>query len=691
LKKYTAEKLRNVALIGHGGCGKTSLVEAALFFTKSVDRLGRVDDGSSVMDYDPEETKRKISVSTALAPLEYKDHKINLLDTPGFFDFVGEVKSALRVADAGLIVVCAVSGAEVGVDKSWDYTEAQGIPKAFFINKMDRENADFDKVYTALRERFGSRVVPVQVPIGSADKFNGIVDVIRNKAYTGAGGKETAGPVPADLADAAEEYRAMLIEAAAESDDDLTAKYLEGESLTDAEIMRGLHQATLTGKLVPVFCGSAAKMGGMEALLTGLVDCFPSPVERGDVVGTLPSGDETNRKPTEGEPAAALVWKTTADPFVGKLTVFRVYSGSLKSDGTIWNASKGKAERLGQLFLVKGKSQEPVPEISAGDFGAVAKLADTSTGDTLCDKDKPIILPGIDFPKPSLTMAVEPKAKSDEDKISGGLTRLMEEDPTFVTSRDAATKEILVSGTGDLHLEVISSKLHKKFGVEVNLKSPKVPYKETIRGSAKAEGKHKKQSGGRGQFGHIWLALEALPGVEFEFVDKIFGGSVPRQYIPAVEKGLHESMEEGPIAGYPVTNIRAILYDGSYHSVDSSEMAFKIAAHLGFKKAFMDAKPVLLEPVMNMEITVPDHYMGDIIGDITKKRGRVFGMEPIGKGMQVIKAQAPLAEVFKYAIDLRSMTQGRGSFTMAFDRYEEVPSNLAEAVIAEHKKNVSEE
>ena len=689
MKKYAIERIRNVVLAGHGGSGKTSLAEAMLFATKGTARLGRVEDGTTVMDYDPEEIKRKISLSAALAPIEYGEHKINLLDTPGFFDFTGEVKGAMRVADAAVIVICAVSGLEVGVEKSWAYADEGGLPRAIFINKMDRENANFAKVLGELRAKFGNRIVPLQVPIGSAENFRGVVDVVRLKALTG--GKEKTEPVPSELAATVEEYRGWLVETAAEAEDELTAKYLEGEELSEEEIVRGLRLAMAAGKIVPVLCGSAAKSIGIDPFLGAIVELFPSPADRGAVIGSLPSGEEARRNPSEDEPLAALVWKTTADPFVGKLTLFRVYTGVLRSDSTVFNANKGKAERIGQLFLVKGKTQEPVAEIGAGDLGAVAKLAETTTGDTLCDREKPIVLPGIVFPKPVLTLAVEPKTKGDEEKIGGGLARLMEEDPTFITTRDATTKEILVSGLGELHLEVITSKLQKKFGVEVNLKTPKVPYKETIRGTAKAEGKHKKQTGGRGQYGHVWLELEPLPGGEFEFVDKIFGGAVPKQYIPAVEKGVRETMEEGPLAGYPVVDVRCTLYDGSYHSVDSSEMAFKIAASLGFKKAFMEAKPVLLEPIVNMEIYVPEQYMGDIIGDITKKRGRVLGMEPAGNGLQLVRAQAPLAEVFRYAVDLRSMTQGRGSFSMAFDHYEEVPANLAEAIIAQHKKEKAAE
>ncbi|MGE5528882.1 MAG: elongation factor G [Patescibacteria group bacterium] len=684
MKKYAADRIRNVAFVGHGGCGKTSLADAMLFVSGAVDRQGRVDEGSSVLDFDQEEIKRKISVSTGLAPLEYKEHKINILDTPGFFDFVGEVKSALRVADAAVIVVCAVSGLEVGVEKAWEYTEAQNLPRAFFINKMDRENANFGKVLAALQAQFGRKVLPVQVPIGSADKFTGVADCIRRTAYQGKSG---TGPVPAELAELVEGYRNSLVEAAAEADDDLTAKYLEGEELTEEEIQRGLSLSMAAGTFIPVYCGSAMKLGGVEPFLSALISSFPSPAARGPVKGDAPSGGEIACNPTPDEPLSALVWKTTADPFVGKLTLFRVYSGTIKSDSTVHNANKAKAERTGQLFTLRGKSQEPAPEIPAGDFGAVAKLTETGTGDTLCDRERPVVLPGIDFPKPALTMAVEPKAKGDEEKISSGLAKLMDEDPTFVTYRDTTTKEILASGLGELHLEVITSKLKAKFGVDVNLKTPKVPYKETIRGTAKAEGKHKKQSGGRGQYGDVWLRLEPFADGEFEFLDEIFGGAVPRQYIPAVEKGVRETMDEGVLAGFPVTGVRCALYDGKYHPVDSSELAFKIAASLGFKDAFMQARPILLEPVVNMEILVPETYTGDIIGDITKKRGRVLGMEPSERGRQVIKAQAPLAEVFRYAIDLRSMTQGRGSFSMAVDHYEEVPGNLAEGIIAAHKKN----
>lgn len=689
MRKYKPDELRNIALVGHSGSGKTSLAEAMLFTAKAIDRLGRVDEGTAVMDHDPEEIRRKTSVSTALAPCEWKDRKINIVDTPGFFDFVGEVKSGLRVVEAALISVDAGGGVQVGTEKVWDYAVAQGLVRAFVVNKLDRENTNFQKVLAELKERFGPHVTPVQLPIGSEDKFRGVVDLVTLKAYTSENGKVVESDVPADMKAQVDELRASLVEAAAEGDDALLAKFFEDEPLTAEEVTRGLTQGVKSGRVVPVMCASSAKGVGVGQLLDFIAQYFPSPVDAGEVTGKDRSGNEATRKPSENEAFSALVFKTMADPFVGKLTLFRVYSGTLKSDSSAYNANKDRSERVGQLFLVKGKNQEPATEISAGDLGAVAKLQDTSTGDTLCDKDHAIVLAGIEFPAPKLSLAVEPKSKGDEDKIGAGLTRLAEEDPTFTVQKDTTTHETIVSGLGDQHLEVITSRLSKKFGVEVTLKTPRVPYKETIRGNVKVEGKHKKQSGGRGQYGHCWIEMEPMDG-EFEFVDKIFGGSVPRQYIPAVEKGVRETMEEGVLAGYPVTGVRVTLVDGSYHSVDSSEMAFKIAASMAFKKGFMDARPTLLEPVVNVEVTVPDEYMGDIIGDLNKKRGRILGMEPSG-GLQVVKAQVPKAEMFQYAIDLRSMTQGRGDFTMEFSHYEEVPANVQEKVIAESAKAKAKE
>jgi elongation factor G len=687
MKQYKTEKIRNVGLVAHGGAGKTSLAEALLFSAKATDRLGKVDDGTTAMDFDAEEIKRKISISAAVAPCEWKDCKINLVDTPGYFDFTGEVKGALRAVDVAAVVACAVSGVEVGTEKVWKYAEEDGLAKIFFINKMDRENANFYKVFDAAREVFGNSLVPVQLPIGSQDSFKGVVDLIKMKAYTPGEGE-----IPEDLVDEAATYREMLVDVVAEEDDELMMKYLDGEELTNEEVSSCLKKAIASGKACPVLCGSSLKNIGMANLMDFIVDYLPSPAERPEYKGSLPGSDqEKSRKPASNEPFSALVFKTLADPYVGKLTLFRVVSGSLKSDSHVYNANKGETERLGQIFILKGKNQIAVPQVEAGDIAAVAKLQETATGDTLCEKDNPIVYPEISFPQPSISLAVEPKSKGDEDKIGSGLTRLTEEDPTFEVYKDPITKQTLISGLGELHLEVITSKLHKKFGAEVTLSSPKIPYKETIRSTVKVEGKHKKQSGGRGQYGHVWIEIEPLqPGEGFVFEEKIFGGSVPRQYIPAVEKGIRETLEEGVLAGFPVVDVKVTLYDGSFHPVDSSEMAFKIASSMAFKKGALQAKPALLEPIMDVEVIVPDEYMGDIIGDLNKKRGKILGMEPQGH-LQLVKAQAPQAEMFKYATDLRSMTQGRGSFTMTFSHYEEVPGQISETVVEEAKKEREKE
>ncbi|HAH97356.1 MAG TPA: elongation factor G [Firmicutes bacterium] len=685
MRKYKPEEIRNIALVGHSGSGKTTLAEIMLFAAKATDRLGRVDDGTSVMDHDPEEIKRKVSVSTAIAPCEWKNRKINIVDTPGFFDFIGEVKSALRIVESAVVVVDASGGVQVGTEKVWSFAEESGLARIIVVNKLERENTNFAKVLADLQNRFGVKVIPVQLPIGSEDKFNAVVDLISLKAYTTEGGKTTETAIPEDLKAQVDEYRAMLVEAAAEGDDDLLAKFFDDQPLTQEEVTKGLSSGIKQGRVFPVLCASAHKGVGISALLDFMADFLPSSVDGKEITGVDKNGAAITRKPSENEAFSALVFKTMADPFVGKLTLLRAYSGTLKSDSSTYNINKDRVERIGQLFVVKGKSQEPVTEIAAGDMGAVAKLQETSTGDTLTDKDNAIRLEGIVFPAPKLSMAVEPKAKGDEEKIGTGLARLTEEDPTFTVSKDPDTHETLVSGLGDQHLEVITSRLSKKFGVEVTLKTPRVPYKETIRGNVRVEGKHKKQSGGRGQYGHCWIEMEPTEA-EFEFVDKIFGGSVPRQYIPAIEKGIREQMDDGVLAGYPVTGVKVTLVDGSYHTVDSSEMAFKIAGSLAFKKGFAEASPTLLEPIVTVAVTVPDEFMGDIIGDLNKKRGRIMGMEPIGHGMQMVKAQAPKAEMFQYAIDLRSMTQGRADYTLEFDHYEEVPANIKEKVIAESAK-----
>ncbi|MCW3488994.1 elongation factor G [Dethiobacter alkaliphilus] len=693
MKTYTTEKIRNVALVSHGGAGKTSLAEAMIYTTGAINRLGKADAGTTTTDFDPEEVKRQVTINTALAPVEWSGVKINLLDTPGYFDFIGDVSGALRAADAAVVVVSATSGVEVGTEKVWTYADENRLPRLVFVNRMDKENANFDKVMDNLQEFFGHKVAPVQIPIGAEASFKGVVDMVSMKALTfeGDGKKVNEGDIPADLADTVESYREKLIEAVAESDDDLLMKYLEGEPLSDEEVVSGLRKGILTGSIVPVLCGAATENIGTQPLLDMIVSAFPSPADVAEVIATKAgSEEEVAVKIDPNGPVSALVFKTFADPFVGKISYFRVYSGTLKGDSQLHNSSKDKTERLGQVFTMLGKNQINLDQIPAGDIAAVAKLQSTATGDTLCEKSVAVEFAPIAFPEPVTTFAVEPKKQGEEDKVAAGLARFLEEDPTFRMERNTEVKQTLISGMGELHLEIITSRLASKFGVEVDLLAPKIPYKETIRGTAKVEGKHKKQSGGRGQFGHVWIEFSPLEsGKYFEFEDKIFGGAVPKQYIPAVEKGLREAMESGILAGYPVVDIKATLYDGSYHNVDSSEMAFKIAANLAFKKGAEQAQPVLLEPVMYVEVTVPDQFMGDIMGDMNSRRGRILGMEPID-GLQVVKANVPMSEMLKYAIDLRSMTQGRGSFTMKFDRYEEVPAHTAEQVIAEAKAEKAE-
>ncbi len=686
MKKYNTEQIRNVALISHGGAGKTSLTEAMLYTSGAINRLGNVDAGNTTTDYDPDEIKRQITIGTSLAPVEWEGVKINLLDTPGFFDFTVDVKSALRVADSAVVVVCAVSGVEVGTEKVWKYTEDLELPRVVFINKVNRENANFDAVLDQLRKFFGLKVFPLQFPLGEEDRFKGVVDLVKMKALVyedenGLSYKEE--DIPADLSDKAEELREKLVEAAAETDDELMEKYLEELSLSDEEIKKALRTGILSGQVIPVLCGAATRNLGIQPLMNLMADSLPSPKDRPPMEGHVPQqeGEKVTRQSDSGEPFSALVFKTLADPYVGRVNFFKVCSGSFKPDSPVYNASRDKMERVGSLFYMRGKNQIQAEEMPAGDIGAVAKLAVTITGDTLCDKNSPVVFPFIDFPEPVISFAVWPKSKGDEEKVGAGLARFIEEDPTFKVERNTETKEMIISGMGDTHLDVIVDRLAKKFGVDVELTTPKVPYRETIKGNQSKEGKYKKQSGGRGQYGHVFLSLAPMErGEGFLFEDKIVGGVVPRQYIPAVEKGIIEAMDEGPVAGYCVVDVKATLYDGSYHTVDSSEMAFKIAAAMAFRGAMDAAEPVLLEPIMDVEVTIPENFMGDIMGDLNSRRGRIQGMVP-GEGLQTIKAQVPLAEMFTYAIDLRSMTQGRGMFTMRHSHYEEVPYQEAEKVI----------
>ncbi len=690
MKAYKSDKIRNVGVVAHGGAGKTSIVEAFLYTTGAVNRLGRVDDGSTTSDFEVEEIKRKVTISASLAPCEWRDHKINFIDTPGYSDFVGEVKETMRAVDSVLVVLCAAAGVEVQTEKVWQYAEKQGLPRLSVVNKMDRENASFDQVVEQMRSCFGPRVFPIQLPIGQESSFSGVVDLVSMKAYFPKENDCIEGAIPPEMEDIANLAREELIEAVAEADDDILTKYLEGESLSEEEIIRCLLKGIKSAAIFPVFCASATKNIGMRRLLDAILDYLPSPIERPVQVIDRVTNEE--RVLSADTKLSSLVFKTTMDPFVGRLNFFRVFSGTLKPDSLIYNVNKAKQEHIGNLFTMRGKQQIPLSEIVAGDIGVVPKLQETGTGDTIADGETTFLFAPIDFPKPMYSMCIEAKSKNDEDKIGLALSKLMDEDHTFCLGKNAETKEKLVSGVGDLHLEIMLEKLKRKFGVEAVLKTPTVAFRETIRSKAKVEGKHKKQTGGHGQFGHVWIEMEPLaPGGGFEFVDAIFGGAVPKQYIPAVEKGLHESIQHGVLAGYPVVDVKITLLDGSYHPVDSSEMAFKVASNQAFKKAMLQAHPVLLEPFCSVEVTVPESRMGDVVGDFNGKRGRILGMEPVGGGMGVVKALAPYAELLRYAIDLRSMTQGRGSFDMAFAHYNEMPQRMAEEIIAKSHVNKTEE
>ena len=679
MKDYASENIRNVALIGHGSTGKTSLSEAMLFAAKAITRLGRVDDGTTTSDFDPDEIRRNISVNLSILPCEWDSTKLNILDTPGYADFVGEVKCGLRAADAALIVVCAASGVQVGTEYAWAYADERKLPRLLFINRMDRENADFFQTLSQLQGMFGQKCVALQLPIGAQATFQGVVDLLSMKAHLGEKGEVRE--VPEELVEQAASLREKLVEAAAETDDALVTKYLEGEELSEEELRRGLRAGVAGGSIVPVLTGSATKSVAVPLLMNAISRYLPAPkdlpveVRNGEPLAPDPQG-----------PLAVLVFKTSADPYVGRLTYFRVYSGVLKADSQVWNANKDAAERIGPLFVIRGKDQEQIERVAAGDIGAVAKLAQTSTGDTLCARERPIVLPGISFPEPAFSGAVSPKTKADLDKMGNALSRIVEEDPTLRVTRNQDTAETILSGLGDSHVEVAVEKIRRKFGVDLELATPKVPYKETITAGGSAEYTHKKQTGGPGQYARVAIQLEPLPrGSGFEFVDKIVGGVVPKQYITSVEKGVIEAMGEGVLAHYPLIDFRATLFDGKHHPVDSSDIAFKIAAAMALKKGAHDAHPVLLEPIMNMQIIVPETNTGDVMSDLNGKRAKVLGMTPQG-GQTVIEAQAPLAEVQHYAADLRSMTQGRGTYSMQFSHYEEVPAHVTQRIIEQAQK-----
>ena len=685
MKDYKTEDIRNIVLMGHGGTGKTTLAEAMLFASGAINRLGRVEDGSTTSDYDPDENKRTISINLSLLPCEWKSKKINVIDVPGYADFTGEVKAGVRAADAAVIVVCASSGVEVGTERSWAYADEASLPRAVLIDRMDRENADFFQSLAQLQSQFGKGCVALQLPIGAQSSFEGVVDVLAMKGLTGE--KAAEGAVPDSLADQAARYREQLVEAVAETDDELLTKYLEGEELSQEELTRGLRKGIASGAVVPVLAGAAGKNVGTALLLDVIAQYFPSPKEAAPITAkNATTGQDEELKADPAGPLAALVFKTTADPYVGKLTYLRVYSGVLKGDSQAWNSNKAVAERIGQLFVVRGKAQEPIAQLVAGDIGALAKLAETSTGDTLASKERPLVLTPAAFPAPAFSAAVHPKTKADLDKMGSALSRLLEEDHTLRVHRDHDTNETILSGLGEPHLEVAVEKIQRKFGVGLELTTPKVPYKETITTPSAAEYTHKKQTGGHGQYARVAIRLEPMPrGSGFQFEDKVVGGNVPRTYIPAVEKGVMEAMQEGVIARFPLVDVKVTLYDGKEHPVDSSEMAFKIAGAAALRQGVMQGKPILVEPIVTLRVTVPEVNTGDAMGDLNSKRAKVLGISP-QQGYSVIEALVPLAEVQRYATDLRSITQGRGHYTLEFSHYEEVPAHQAQKIVDKAKE-----
>ncbi len=682
MKVYDAQTLRNVALVGHSGAGKTQLLSALLFDAGAVNRLGRVDDGSSVTDYDEEEIARKHTLSSSLAYAEWNKNKINFIDTPGMANFLSEARATLRVVDSALVVVDAVAGVQVSTEKVWAIADELEVPRLVVLNRVDRERASLERSLDSLRTVFGRAVVPIQLPIGEEKSFRGVVDLVGMKAYTFAtdgSGKPTEGPIPAELEGAAKTARDALIEMIAEADDSLMEKFFEAGTLTQEELVGGLKRGFSASRIFPVVCTSGITNVGIQTLLDAIVTYVPSPAERPFKV------DDATVASTDNGASAAFVWKTVADPFAGRITLFRVVSGTIKADSTLHNVTRDVSERLGHVVLLQGKTQSNVPEIKAGDVGAVAKLKETQTSDLLADKSVKFKISPIKFPEPVISYAIEPKSRADEEKISTSLHRLQEEDPSISYNRDAQTKELLLAGQGQSHIEVTVAKLKRRFGVEVNLKLPRIPYRETITAATEAHGRHKKQTGGHGQFGDCKVKFEPLPrGADFEFVDDIFGGSIPRQYIPAVEKGLQDARLRGFLAGFPMVDFRATVFDGSFHPVDSNELSFKMAASLAFKDGMSRARPTLLEPVMDVEVYAPSDFAGDLMGDLNSRRGRIGGMDTRGVST-IIRAKVPMSEMLTYEQHLTSATGGRGSYHMEFSHYEEVPSHLHGKIIAASK------
>lgn len=688
MKTYAMDAIRNIAVMGHGKCGKTTLTEAMLYNAGYTDRMGKVSDGNTVTDYDGEEIKRQFTISTAIAAVEWKNMKYNMIDTPGFFDFVGGVKEGLRAADSALIVLSGRSGVSVGTENVFKYAKQKGVPTMFFVNKIDDDRADYTRTLEEMKAVFGKSVTPFVYPIQEDGEFKGFVDVVDMTARRYEGQDRIDIPVPEGMEEVVAPLREMIMEAVAETDEALMVKFFNGEEFTFDEIKQAIRKGVKDGSIYPVYCGSGQDNIGVRSLMDGMGKYLPAPSEIEEIARVADTGESVELVQTEEETTAAVVFKTIADPYVGKMSLFRVYSGEVKGDSVLYNPNRDANEKIGKVFNLCGKKQLDAKSIKAGDIGATAKLEATKTGDTLCEKGKNIILTGIEFPAPVLSMAVKPQAKGDEEKIISGLTKLMEEDPTFALANNTETKQTLINGQGEQHIDVIISRLKTKYGVNVVLEEPIVPYRETITGKATVEGKHKKQSGGHGQYGHVKIEFEPGISEEMIFEEKVFGGAVPKNYFPAVEKGLRDSCSNGVLAGYPVVNLKATLLDGSYHPVDSSEMAFKTAASIAYKEGLKQARPVLLEPIGYLKVYIPEKIMGDIIGDINKRRGQIMGMgESDKEGLNMVEAEVPMSEMFKYATDLRSMSQGRGMFSFEFTRYEQAPQNIADKVIALANQN----
>ncbi len=686
MKEFNAINIRNCAIIGHATVGKTSLSEAMLYSAGETNRLGTIEDGSTISDYNADEIERNISINASLLHCFWKNCKLNILDTPGYPDFIGEVIGSLRVTELGIVVVNAVAGVEVGTESVWKVAEKYGASKLIFINRMDKEHADFNKCLSTAQERFGNKVLPFHIPVNPGENFYSFIDVLKKvlvQYEQNGSGKYSTSDIPDDFKAQAEDAHEKIIEVAAENDDKLLEKYFEDGTLSNEEIKQGIKAGIANNTICPILCGAAPKNMGLQHLLEFIAELGPSPLDNSvEMAKKADTKQEIERACKEDAPLSALVFKTVSEAHVGELSFFRVISGKMSSGSEAYNTSRGISEKIGQIFVMNGKNRKELGNILAGDVAATVKLRDTHTGNTLCDKREQVILKGIDFPNPVIRIAVEPKSKGDEDKISNGLHTLHEQDPTFVSTVDSELRQTIISGQGEVHLDIVVRRLKEKFGVEVNLVEPKIPYRETIKGQAQVQGKYKKQSGGRGQYGDVWLKIEPLEsGAGFEFVDAIVGGVIPSKYIPAVEKGIKEAMVEGVMAGYLVTDVKTTVYDGSYHNVDSSDMAFKIAGSMAFKKAFRDAKPKLLEPIYDVEVVVPEDFMGDVMGDLSSRRGKISGMDSEGP-FQVIKAKVPLADLYRYSTTLRSLTQGRGLHRRKFSNYEAVPNDIAKKLIA---------